>query len=176
MLAWLGSSGSSAGSVRPRFCSFHSGRNRRRRLESVTTSSAPRGGLCAQLGGGEVARVQQRPALGQRAERGERRDAVRAAVDDDRALRGLDVHDAASGAKVIAADLWLDRGRAEVTACRRQRPTRPVCAIRAAKPLACERAGGDRRVDRAAALDVVIRAGDHCAHAEQPQERPQLPG
>ena len=70
--------------------------------------------LAAQFGRREVARVEQRPALGERAERGQRADAVGAAVDHRGRRIGFDVDDAAPGRQVVAAHLRLDDGAAEV--------------------------------------------------------------
>ena len=67
---------------------------RRRRLESVTTTSAPRGGVAPELVAGEVARVEERAALGQRAERRQAGQPLGAAVDDRRRARGRDADDA----------------------------------------------------------------------------------
>ena len=64
--AKFSSSGSVSRSVAPRFWRAYSGMKRRRRFESVTTRSAPRAASPPQLGGRQVARVQDRAALRQR--------------------------------------------------------------------------------------------------------------
>ncbi|HVG74706.1 MAG TPA: hypothetical protein VM824_04955 [Thermoleophilaceae bacterium] len=128
-------------------------------------------GLATKLARIEVAGVQDRRPLRERAEGGQAREPLGRPVHD-RGPPGGHAHEPAAGPDVVAPHLRHARGSVELPSRGRGSAHGPVGARGLAEALPGQllrRRGG---VHAAAARDVVVASGDHRARPDQPKQRP----